>query len=62
VYIGQFNGAPQPNPEEVADWRYFSIPEISSLMVTQPQMFTEWFKIAFQQVVQSIEKKYQWAS
>jgi isopentenyl-diphosphate delta-isomerase len=62
VYIGQFNGAPQPNPEEVADWRYFSISEISNLMISQPQMFTEWFKIAFQQVIESIENKYQWAS
>jgi isopentenyl-diphosphate delta-isomerase len=62
VYIGQFNGAPQPNPEEVADWRYFPITEIAFLIDSHPDMFTEWFKIAFEHVLKSIENKYQWAS
>jgi isopentenyl-diphosphate delta-isomerase len=62
VFIGEFNGLPIPNPEEVADWRYFPVQEISSLMISQPQIFTEWFKIAFPQVVKYTEKKYQWAS
>jgi isopentenyl-diphosphate delta-isomerase len=62
VYIGEFNGAPKPNPEEVADWRFFSIQEIQNLIATRPEIFTEWFKIAFPQVIQRIEKKYQWAS
>jgi isopentenyl-diphosphate delta-isomerase len=62
VYIGEFNGAPKPNPEEVADWRFFSIQEIQNLIAARPEIFTEWFKIAFPQVIQRIEKKYQWAS
>ena len=62
VFVGEFNGLPNPNPEEVEDWRFFSISEISDLMILQPEMFTEWFKIAFPQVIQRIEKKYLWAS
>lgn len=62
VFVGEFNGLPNPNPEEVEDWRFFSISEISDLMILQPEMFTEWFKIAFPKVLQHTEKKYQWAS
>jgi isopentenyl-diphosphate delta-isomerase len=62
VFVGEFNGLPNPNPEEVEDWRFFSISEISDLMISQPEMFTEWFKIAFPKVLQHTEKKYQWAS
>jgi isopentenyl-diphosphate delta-isomerase len=62
VFIGEFNGLPNPNEEEVADWRYFSIQEIYKLIETNPQIFTEWFKIAFPQVIKHTEKNYQWAS
>lgn len=62
VFVGEFNGLPNPNPEEVEDWRFFSISEISDLMISKPEMFTEWFKIAFPKVLQHTEKKYQWAS
>lgn len=62
VYLGEYNGSPVPNPEEVCDWRYFPIQDIHNLIDTHPELFTEWFKIAFPQVIQNIEKKYQWAS
>lgn len=61
VYIGEFNGSPQPNPEEVEDWRYFPIQEIQNLIESDPNMFTEWFKIALPEVIHHIEKKHQWA-
>lgn len=51
VFIGEWNDDVQLNPDEVAEIRYASIDAIRNEIADQPQLFTEWFKIAFDQVV-----------
>lgn len=47
VFVGVFSGAITPNPEEVMSYNFKSIPEIEADLHTNPETFTEWFKIAF---------------
>lgn len=51
VFIGQWNDDVHLNPEEVAEIRYLTIEEIKSDMQDNPDQYTAWFKIAFDQVM-----------
>lgn len=50
VFVGQYEGLIQPNPEEVVDYKYLSMEEITTRMEEQPEAFTVWFQIAFPRV------------
>jgi len=47
VFIGNFNGEVQPDPEEVEDYCYQSVDKLKQALQTNPHHYTEWFKIAF---------------
>jgi isopentenyl-diphosphate delta-isomerase len=55
VYIGQFDEAPNPNPSEVSDWKFVPIPVLKKDMLGQPQKYTPWFRMLFDQVVARTE-------
>lgn len=55
VYVGYSNVKPEPNPEEVMNWKYASLDEIKQLMQLHPNAFTEWFKICFKEVVSHLQ-------
>ena len=50
VWIGICDETPTINPEEVDSYAYKSLDEIQLDMEQHPDCYTEWFKIAFQQV------------
>lgn len=52
VFIGRYAGDIVPNAEEVSDYCYKSINEIKASLLTHPQKYTAWFKIAFPKVVE----------
>jgi isopentenyl-diphosphate Delta-isomerase len=47
VFTGQYDGAIAPDAAEVQDYCYKPMDEIRAAMLSQPQNYTEWFKIAF---------------
>lgn len=47
VYLGLYNGDVYPNPDEVSDYSYKRLEDITTEMSEQPEMFTAWFHIAF---------------
>lgn len=47
VYIGTYESEIVPDTSEVADYCYMSMEEIKNSMLSHPQKYTEWFKIAF---------------
>jgi len=47
VYIGSYDGEIKPNADEVSDYCYKTVEEIKASILTHPQKYTEWFKIAF---------------
>ncbi len=44
VLIGKFNQNPTPNPEEVKDFKWISLPELKNEIAEKPEQFTFWFK------------------
>jgi isopentenyl-diphosphate delta-isomerase len=48
VLVGNFQGEPTINPEEVASWKWMSLDAIEADIVTQPEAYTVWFKIIFE--------------
>jgi isopentenyl-diphosphate delta-isomerase len=55
VMIGKFNDKPTINPEEVASWKWMAIDDVKTDMVLNPQLYTIWFKIIFDEFYHYIE-------
>ena len=47
VFKGIADGTPKPDKEEVAEWRYITIDKLDKELRTNPEHFTEWFKICY---------------
>lgn len=50
VFIGLYDGAIHPDPQEVSDYCYKSMADIRNSLSSHPGNFTEWFKIAFPKI------------
>ena len=55
VMIGYYNGEPQINPDEVGNWKWMDIEAIREDMKNQPQIYTVWFKIIFDEFYHYLE-------
>lgn len=47
VFIGQFDGTPDPDPEEVMGTKYLALESIRAELNTHPHHYSSWFRIAF---------------
>lgn len=56
VFIGRSDASPVINREEVNDWTWKTMDEIRGEIATNPELYTEWFKIAFDEVDRHLEK------
>jgi len=56
VLIGYSDKAPEPNPEEVASYRYVSLEDLEYELKQYPANFTVWFRICFQEVKDKLAK------
>ncbi len=50
VFIGISNTQPAINPEEVEEWKYMSPDAVSEDIRQHPELYTEWFKISFDEI------------
>ena len=50
VFIGRYNEKISPDPKEVSDYCYKSVQAVKDSMMSHPQQYTEWFKIALPKV------------
>lgn len=48
VMMGYFEGAPQVNPEEVADYKWMKPEDVKNDIAENPDNYTVWFKIIFE--------------
>jgi len=55
VLFGITEDQPQPASSEVEDWAIFSIKELNNKVKTEPQLFTEWFKLLFNKTIEFYE-------
>ena len=47
VYVARWDGTPDPDPEEVMDWKWNSAEEIEKELVKRPGDFSAWFPRVF---------------
>ena len=47
VYLGSFEGSPNPNPEEVMDWKWMNMETLKSELEENPDDYVYWLKAAF---------------
>lgn len=48
VFVGRYDGDPEPDPSEVEDWRRLSTDELRGELRTRPGEFTYWLRAAIQ--------------
>lgn len=56
VLVGEFSGTPQPNPDEVCEYKFIEMEELLTDVRIRPECYTEWFKIALPLVVHERNK------
>lgn len=59
VFIGEYEGKVNINPEEVSEYCYKDIPEIKNMLQTHPAKFTAWFHLAFPKIEEWWTARYQ---
>ena len=52
VFIGKCDAIPNINTDEVASWKYMSLDELKKDIALYPELYTEWFKITFEEMTQ----------
>ncbi len=57
VFIGKSEKKPFINENEVSDWKYMKMEDIRSDMDKNPEKYTVWFKIAFDEVEKHLNQK-----
>ena len=45
VFVGRFDGAPSPSPDEVSEWRWVSPEALARELAATPERFTAWFRL-----------------
>ncbi len=52
VFLGEYGSEPPFNTDEVADYKYIAVDELLVNINENPELYTEWFKIAIKKVVE----------
>jgi isopentenyl-diphosphate delta-isomerase len=55
VMIGYFDNEPEVNSEEVESWKWMKIEDIKEDMIVNPEIYTIWFKIIFDEFYHYLE-------
>jgi len=48
ILVGNFNGVPIVNKDEVASWKWMGLEEVKNDISQNPDIYTAWFKIIFE--------------
>ena len=56
VFFGRFDGKPDPDPEEVGDWKWIYLEELKNDGKESPGEYTYWLRAALGRVVSLMEK------
>jgi len=54
VFIGKYEGDIKINPEEVNSYKYININALKKDIIDNPNNYTEWFKICFEEAIERI--------
>jgi len=54
VLLGTYNGKPNINTEEVADWKWMPLEDVKVDISLHPEHYTAWFKVIFEKFYEHI--------
>lgn len=54
VFVGEFNGIPHPDSEEVEDYKWISIEELKRDVTLNPDKYTVWFLKVYEEVTKKL--------
>lgn len=54
VLVGCFEGAPTPDPTEIAEWRWVDLATLSVDLKEHPESYTYWFRISFDRFLRAV--------
>lgn len=54
VYFGRSDQQPHPDAEEVQDWKYINLDELSNDLELFPEQYSPWLKVCLPQVLQQL--------
>src|SRR6266571_2463871 len=52
VFLGEYNGVPKPNPQEIDDWKWVTPTELKQDLSKNPEHYTPWLKPVFDGLVE----------
>ena len=55
VLLGQYEGEPIINTEEVSEWKWMPMENLKIDLIEHPENYTVWFKIIFDKYCQHLE-------
>ena len=56
VFLGHYDGPVRPDADEIAEWKFVPIKELREDVAARPGLYTPWFKIALERVLENAEK------
>lgn len=58
VFVGEYEGDVNPDPNEVADWKWMTIDELNEDMTNNHETYSPWFKVILKEMgITEIEDK-----
>jgi isopentenyl-diphosphate Delta-isomerase len=51
VFTGRFDGQPQPNSEEIGEWKWVRPEELLADVEARPEAYTPWFRLVLERVL-----------
>lgn len=52
VFIGTFDGQPNPNPSEASDFKWIDLDELQMDIQEHPEKYAHWFKLSLKKVIE----------
>jgi isopentenyl-diphosphate delta-isomerase len=54
VFVGRFDGRPEPNPEEIEGWEWVDRTQLLRDVASNPGRYTPWFRIVLERVLADV--------
>ena len=54
VLLGRFEGVPEPDPAEIAEWKWVDLATLSVDLKERPESYTYWFRISFDRFLRAV--------
>lgn len=56
VFIGKSDADPEPNPEEVGEWKWVGLEELKKDIEKNPENYTYWLRLSIDKVISYLEQ------